>query len=69
MCQLQHTSLGLQRDKGHLGCSSVHAMLLATPHCAVQGKLQRWLTALLRDKGTDIFRSKGVLSIKGQPDK
>jgi G3E family GTPase len=33
---------------------------------AVDGeKLNRWLSVLLREKGTDIFRMKGVLSIKG----
>lgn len=29
------------------------------------GKLNTWLTALLRDKGVDIFRSKGVLHVHG----
>jgi len=28
-------------------------------------KLDNWLTALLRDKGVDIFRSKGVLNVHG----
>lgn len=30
-------------------------------------KLDAWLSTLLRDKGADIFRSKGVLAIKGSP--
>jgi G3E family GTPase len=29
-------------------------------------KLNTWLRGLLRDKGTDIFRSKGVLNVTGQ---
>ena len=29
------------------------------------GKLNAWLTALLRDRGVDIFRSKGVLHVSG----
>lgn len=32
-------------------------------------KLNKWLQDLLTNKGTDIFRMKGVLSIKGQPDR
>ena len=28
-----------------------------------------WLEVLLRDKGADLFRIKGVLPIKGVPDK
>ena len=30
-------------------------------------KLNSWLSKLLRTKGTDIFRSKGILAIKGDP--
>jgi G3E family GTPase len=30
-------------------------------------KLDNWLSELLRDKGADIFRSKGVLAIRGSP--
>jgi G3E family GTPase len=32
-------------------------------------KLNRWLGNLLQTQGPDIFRMKGVLSIKGQPDR
>jgi G3E family GTPase len=32
-------------------------------------KLNEWLRDLLMNKGTDIFRMKGVLSIKGQPNR
>lgn len=31
--------------------------------------LNTWLSALLRDKGTDIFRMKGVFSVKGNPNR
>ena len=30
-------------------------------------KFQTWITALLRDKGTQILRSKGILAIAGEP--
>ena len=30
-------------------------------------RLNSWLSSLLRTKGTDIFRSKGILAVKGDP--
>lgn len=33
------------------------------------GKLNQWFGTLLRDKGADIFRMKGVLNINGQDEK
>ncbi len=32
-------------------------------------KLTKWISELLRDKGADIFRMKGVLNIKGAPNR
>jgi G3E family GTPase len=32
-------------------------------------KLNKWLSTLLQEKGVDIYRSKGILSIAGSPDK
>jgi len=32
-------------------------------------KLNAWLSELLREKGVDIFRMKGILSVKGQPER
>ena len=32
-------------------------------------KMNGWLGTLLREKGVDIYRMKGVLSIRGQEDK
>lgn len=32
-------------------------------------KLQRWIGTLMRDKGEDLFRYKGVLSVKGMDEK
>jgi G3E family GTPase len=31
-----------------------------------QKRLNKWLSTLLREKGTDIFRTKGILSIRGE---
>merc|ERR1719217_827509 len=35
----------------------------------VQQKLNDWISWLLREKGTDLFRSKGVLAVKGMKQK
>jgi G3E family GTPase len=32
-------------------------------------RLNRWVSQLLREKGTDIFRMKGILNIKGSPSR
>jgi G3E family GTPase len=32
-------------------------------------RLHKWVSQLLREKGTDIFRMKGILSIKGSPNR
>jgi G3E family GTPase len=33
------------------------------------GKLERWLSLLMREKGTQLFRYKGVLAVKGYDTK
>jgi len=35
----------------------------------VQQKLNEWISWLLREKGVDLFRSKGVLAVKGMKQK
>merc|ERR1712139_478442 len=35
----------------------------------VQQKLNEWISWLLREKGVDLFRSKGVLAVKGMRNK
>merc|ERR1712050_381565 len=35
----------------------------------VQQKLNDWISWLLREKGVDLFRSKGVLAVKGMKEK
>merc|ERR1712056_4137 len=35
----------------------------------VQQKLNEWIGWLLREKGVDLFRSKGVLAVKGMKEK
>jgi G3E family GTPase len=35
----------------------------------IQQKLNQWISWLLREKGVDLFRSKGVLAVKGMKQK
>merc|ERR1712003_59356 len=35
----------------------------------IQQKLNEWISWLLKEKGTDLFRSKGVLAVKGMKEK
>merc|ERR1712100_241525 len=35
----------------------------------VQQKLNKWISWLLQEKGTDLFRSKGVLAVQGMKQK
>merc|ERR1712023_303460 len=39
------------------------------PGEVVQQKLNEWISWLLREKGVDLFRSKGVLAVKGMKQK
>jgi G3E family GTPase len=32
-------------------------------------KMNQWLSTLLQEKGPDLYRSKGILSIQGSDDK
>ncbi len=34
-----------------------------------EGKLNQWLSKLLQERGPDLFRSKGILSVAGSPHK
>ncbi|KIY93116.1 hypothetical protein MNEG_14847, partial [Monoraphidium neglectum] len=40
----------------------------AEGHCSMP-KLNAWLSTLLKDRGADLFRSKGILSIAGSDDR
>ncbi|MDA2953459.1 MAG: GTP-binding protein [Actinomycetota bacterium] len=48
---------------------SVTSVGLTLPGDLDEERLQQWLRGLLQEKGVDIFRSKGVLSLKGQPER
>ena len=42
---------------------------ITTPGDLDQKKFNRWMSELLQTKGTDIFRMKGILSLKGQAER
>jgi G3E family GTPase len=42
---------------------------ITTPGDLDKGKFNRWMSELLQNKGTDIFRMKGVLSVEGEEDR
>jgi G3E family GTPase len=56
-------------EAGHTHDSEVSSVGIASPGDLDEKKFNNWLGALLREKGTDIFRMKGILSIAGQPDR
>ncbi|EFJ50805.1 hypothetical protein VOLCADRAFT_88693 [Volvox carteri f. nagariensis] len=59
----------LESDGEHQHDSSVTSVGLELEGEMDKKKLDSWLGAILREKGTDIFRSKGILAIKGTADK
>ena len=48
---------------------AVTSVGITTPGDLDPKKLNKWLRSLLSEKGQDIYRMKGVLSIKGAPDR
>jgi G3E family GTPase len=55
----------LLSDSVHEHDAAVTSVGIEVPGDADPKKLQGWLGALLRERGADIFRMKGVLSVKG----
>jgi G3E family GTPase len=55
----------LLSDSAHQHDATVSSVGIELPGDADPKKLQRWLGELLREKGADIFRMKGVLSVRG----
>ena len=56
-------------EAGHTHDSEVSSVGIASPGDLDEKKFNNWLGQLLREKGTDIFRMKGILSISGQSDR
>merc|ERR1712196_661242 len=47
----------------------VSSVGIDVPGEVIQRKLNDWISTLLKEKGTDLFRSKGVLAVKGMKQK
>jgi G3E family GTPase len=56
-------------EPDHVHDSSVTSVGIALPGDLDAKKLNEWMSKLLQEKGADIFRMKGVLSIKNQPNR
>ncbi|MBX3226984.1 MAG: GTP-binding protein [Labilithrix sp.] len=51
---------------GHTHDDTVSSVGIRHEGAVDETKLNTWLSALLRERGTDIFRMKGILNVKGQ---
>ncbi|KAI8467064.1 MAG: CobW/HypB/UreG, nucleotide-binding domain-containing protein [Monoraphidium minutum] len=56
-------------DKEHEHDSSITSVGITSEGSLHMDKLNEWLRTLLTERGADLFRSKGVLSIKGTDDR
>jgi len=59
----------LADDQDHQHDSRVSSVGIDVPGEVVQQKLNDWISWLLKEKGVDLFRSKGVLAVKGMKQK
>ena len=57
------------KKKPHVHDTSISSVGLVEPGELDMAKVNGWLGALLRDRGADIYRMKGVLAIKDAPAK
>merc|ERR1712222_156896 len=59
----------LEENQDHQHDSRVTSVGIEVKGEVVQQKLNEWISWLLREKGVDLFRSKGVLAVKGMQQK
>merc|ERR1712084_15193 len=59
----------LSDNQDHQHDDRVSSVGIHVPGEVDQEKLNEWIGWLLREKGVDLFRSKGVLSVKGMKDR
>jgi G3E family GTPase len=59
----------LAEDQDHQHDNRVSSVGVDVAGEVVQQKLNEWIGWLLKEKGTDLFRSKGVLAVKGMKQK
>jgi G3E family GTPase len=71
-CEHEHEpkrSLALTEEPDHVHDSSVTSVGITLTGDLDPKKLNKWMSELLQAKGPDIFRMKGVLSIKNEPNR
>merc|ERR1712232_618808 len=59
----------LADDQEHQPDSRVSSVGVDIPGEVDEGKLQGWIGWLLKEKGTDLFRSKGILAVQGMKER
>merc|ERR1719230_2430108 len=59
----------LDDSQDHQHDARVSSVGIDVPGEVVQQKLNEWIGWLLKEKGVDLFRSKGVLAVKGMKQK
>merc|ERR1711920_1011260 len=59
----------LDDSHDHQHDARVSSVGIDVPGEVVQQKLNQWISWLLKEKGVDLFRSKGVLAVKGMREK
>ncbi len=72
-CEHEHEhkshSLAVHDEPDHVHDTSVSSVGITLTGDLDAKKLNQWMSKLLQEKGVDIFRMKGVLSIKGVPNR
>ena len=71
-CEHEHEpkrALALHEEPDHVHDSSVTSVGITLTGDLDPKKLNKWMSELLQAKGPDIFRMKGVLSIKNEPNR
>jgi G3E family GTPase len=53
-------------DASHVHDQTIGSVSLQFDHALDEAKLEAWIGQLLRDRGTDIFRMKGILHVAGR---
>ncbi|MFM6077482.1 MAG: GTP-binding protein, partial [Dolichospermum sp.] len=56
-------------EDAHVHDESVYSVAIVSPGTINGEKLNAWLSELLRNQGTDIFRMKGILNIENEDNR
>lgn len=66
-CEFDEEFLDVEGEHRH--DETVTSVGIRVPGAMVVSELNAWLTSMLRTKGTDIFRSKGILRVAGSDER